>query len=150
MLDISDGDFNRMKLSYRTTIKVSLYPPSWLSFSSHFNTAAVATLPKFDEAAIAQLESFGFPLIRCQKALLATGNSNAEAAVDWLFAHSEDPGKYCTYIQYMNACWWSYIFRHWQPYPASCFVRTSKLRARAQRRPDQHDSRYGIFACSSS
>jgi ubiquitin carboxyl-terminal hydrolase 5/13 len=35
----------------------------------------------------------GFPTIRCQKALLATGNSDAEAAMEWLFAHMEDPGS---------------------------------------------------------
>jgi len=34
----------------------------------------------------------GFPLVRCQKALLATGNSDPEAAMEWLFAHMEDPG----------------------------------------------------------
>jgi uncharacterized UBP type Zn finger protein len=36
----------------------------------------------------------GFPEIRCQKALLATGNSDPEAAMEWLFAHMEDPGKF--------------------------------------------------------
>ncbi|THU93425.1 ubiquitinyl hydrolase [Dendrothele bispora CBS 962.96] len=52
---------------------------------------AASTLPQFDEAALAQLEGMGFPLVRCQKALLATGNNNAEAAMEWLFAHMEDP-----------------------------------------------------------
>ena len=37
----------------------------------------------------------GFPLVRCQKALLATGNSDPEAAMEWLFAHMDDPGT-CT------------------------------------------------------
>ena len=41
---------------------------------------------------MAQLEGMGFPTIRCQKALLATGNSDPEAAMEWLFAHMEDPG----------------------------------------------------------
>lgn len=36
----------------------------------------------------------GFPLVRCQKALLATGNSDPEAAMEWLFAHMEDPGRH--------------------------------------------------------
>ena len=40
-----------------------------------------------------QLEGMGFPTIRCQKALLATGNSDPEAAMEWLFGHMEDPGK---------------------------------------------------------
>ncbi|KAF8877415.1 hypothetical protein BD779DRAFT_1557507 [Infundibulicybe gibba] len=48
------------------------------------------SLPQFNEAAMAQLEGMGFPAIRCQKALLATGNSNPEAAMEWLFAHMED------------------------------------------------------------
>lgn len=41
---------------------------------------------------MAQLEGMGFPTVRCQKALLATGNSDPAAAMDWLFAHMEDPG----------------------------------------------------------
>ena len=40
---------------------------------------------------MAQLEGMGFPTIRCQKALLATGNNNAEVAMEWLFEHMEDP-----------------------------------------------------------
>ncbi|THH14073.1 hypothetical protein EW146_g6207 [Bondarzewia mesenterica] len=48
-------------------------------------------LPQFHEASMAQLEAMGFPIIRCQKALLATGNNDAEAAMEWLFAHMEDP-----------------------------------------------------------
>ena len=50
-------------------------------------------LPEFNQAALAQLEAMGFPLVRCQKALLATGNSDPEAAMEWLFAHMEDPGS---------------------------------------------------------
>jgi ubiquitin carboxyl-terminal hydrolase 5/13 len=49
-------------------------------------------LPEFNQVALAQLEAMGFPQIRCQKALLATGNSDPEAAMEWLFAHMEDPG----------------------------------------------------------
>jgi ubiquitin carboxyl-terminal hydrolase 5/13 len=41
---------------------------------------------------MAQLEAMGFPTIRCQKALLATGNQDPEAAMEWLFGHMEDPG----------------------------------------------------------
>ena len=57
-------------------------------------TSGGAALPEFNQAALAQLEAMGFPLIRCQKALLATGNSDPEAAMEWLFAHMEDPGKF--------------------------------------------------------
>ncbi|KAG6333444.1 hypothetical protein ID866_5646 [Astraeus odoratus] len=53
--------------------------------------APAAAPPQFDETAMQQLEAMGFPTIRCQKALLATGNSDAEAAMEWLFAHMEDP-----------------------------------------------------------
>jgi uncharacterized UBP type Zn finger protein len=48
--------------------------------------------PEFNAAAMAQLEGMGFPTVRCQKALLATGNSDAEAAMNWLFSHMDDPG----------------------------------------------------------
>ncbi|KAF9438850.1 hypothetical protein BGZ76_003875 [Entomortierella beljakovae] len=47
--------------------------------------------PEFDQAVIEQLQMMGFPLIRCQKALLATGTQNAEVAMDWLIQHMEDP-----------------------------------------------------------
>ncbi|KAF7760323.1 hypothetical protein Agabi119p4_10999 [Agaricus bisporus var. burnettii] len=48
-------------------------------------------LPQFDAEALGQLLMMGFPEIRCQKALLATGNSNADMALNWLLNHSEDP-----------------------------------------------------------
>jgi len=56
-------------------------------------SSAASSLPQFDADAMAQLEGMGFPPVRCQKALLATGNSGAEAAMEWLFGHMEDPGK---------------------------------------------------------
>lgn len=49
-------------------------------------------LPQFNAEAMAQLEAMGFPQIRCQKALLATGNDSADMALAWLLDHSEDPG----------------------------------------------------------
>jgi ubiquitin carboxyl-terminal hydrolase 5/13 len=33
----------------------------------------------------------GFPRNRCEKALHATGNADANTAMEWLFAHMEDP-----------------------------------------------------------
>ncbi len=42
------------------------------------------------ETSLAQLEGMGFPRVRCEKALHATGNNDAEAAMNWLFAHMED------------------------------------------------------------
>ena len=47
-------------------------------------------LPEFNATAMAQLEAMGSPTVRCQKALLATGNSDPEAAMEWLFAHMDD------------------------------------------------------------
>jgi ubiquitin carboxyl-terminal hydrolase 5/13 len=41
--------------------------------------------------ALAQLEGMGFPRVRCEKALHATGNEDADAAMNWLFAHMDDP-----------------------------------------------------------
>ncbi|KAF4592237.1 ubiquitin C-terminal hydrolase [Ophiocordyceps camponoti-floridani] len=51
-----------------------------------------ATAPAFvpEAAALGQLEAMGFPRNRCEKALHATGNSNANTAMEWLFAHMED------------------------------------------------------------
>ena len=45
-----------------------------------------------NEDALSQLEAMGFPRTRCEKALHATGNSDAELAMTWLFSHMEDPG----------------------------------------------------------
>lgn len=41
--------------------------------------------------AVQQLEGMGFPRHRCEKALHATGNLNADTAMEWLFAHMDDP-----------------------------------------------------------
>ncbi|KAA8571737.1 hypothetical protein EYC84_001715 [Monilinia fructicola] len=40
--------------------------------------------------ALQQLQAMGFPLNRCEKALHATGNSDANAAMEWLFGHMDD------------------------------------------------------------
>ncbi|EXJ89583.1 ubiquitin thiolesterase [Capronia epimyces CBS 606.96] len=53
------------------------------------DTTSAAFVP--NEAALSQLESMGFPRVRGEKALHATGNADAEAAMNWLFAHMEDP-----------------------------------------------------------
>lgn len=44
-----------------------------------------------NEAVLDQLLNMGFPRTRCEKALRATGNANTEAAMEWLFAHMDDP-----------------------------------------------------------
>ena len=43
-----------------------------------------------NETALAQLEGMGFSRVRCEKALHATGNTDADTAMTWLFAHMED------------------------------------------------------------
>ena len=52
-------------------------------------TASPAFTP--NELALSQLEGMGFPRVRCEKALQATGNADAETAMTWLFSHMEDP-----------------------------------------------------------
>ncbi|KAK8014239.1 hypothetical protein PG990_007535 [Apiospora arundinis] len=44
-----------------------------------------------NEAAVEQLMAMGFPKNRAEKALHATGNSDANTAMGWLFGHMEDP-----------------------------------------------------------
>lgn len=44
-----------------------------------------------NEEALEQLLSMGFPRIRCERALYATGNSDPESAMNWLFTHMDDP-----------------------------------------------------------
>ncbi|KAF2807723.1 ubiquitin carboxyl-terminal hydrolase 14 [Mytilinidion resinicola] len=53
----------------------------------------VGSAPKWvpNEAGLAMLEAMGFPRVRCEKALHATGNADPEAASNWLFSHMEDP-----------------------------------------------------------
>lgn len=50
--------------------------------------AAPAFAPNHE--AMQQLEGMGFPTNRCEKALHATGNGDAQAAMEWLFAHMDD------------------------------------------------------------
>ena len=43
-----------------------------------------------NQMALEQLQGMGFPQVRCEKALHATGNTDAEAAMNWLFSHMDD------------------------------------------------------------
>lgn len=55
--------------------------------------ATTSGAPTFtpNEIALGQLEGMGFPRVRSEKALHATGNTDSETAMNWLFAHMEDP-----------------------------------------------------------
>ncbi|KAI1320770.1 ubiquitin carboxyl-terminal hydrolase 14 [Xylariaceae sp. FL0255] len=53
--------------------------------------AAIAPAFVANEVAVGQLMAMGFPGNRCEKALYVTGNSDANAAMEWLFGHMEDP-----------------------------------------------------------
>ncbi|KZP06271.1 ubiquitinyl hydrolase [Athelia psychrophila] len=64
--------------------------PTETALPSGSGAESASGLPQFNEAAMSQLEAMGFPAVRCQRALLATGNSDAEAAMEWLFGHMED------------------------------------------------------------
>lgn len=53
---------------------------------------ATSATPAFlaNDVAVEQLMAMGFPKNRCEKALYATGNTDANAAMEWLFGHMED------------------------------------------------------------
>jgi ubiquitin carboxyl-terminal hydrolase 5/13 len=57
------------------------------------NSNVSSNVPAFvpNPEALATLEAMGFPRVRCEKALHATGNSDTNAAMEWLFGHMEDP-----------------------------------------------------------
>jgi len=59
--------------------------------SESTDKASASKPPEFNAEALATLDAMGFPLVRSQKALLATGNADANAAMEWLFAHMDDP-----------------------------------------------------------
>ncbi|KAJ2883682.1 ubiquitin C-terminal hydrolase Ubp14, partial [Coemansia aciculifera] len=66
-------------------------PESQSSTTTTAGAATTATLPVVDEEVVAQLESMGFPRVRCVKAVVKTGNCGAEAAMSWIFEHMDDP-----------------------------------------------------------
>jgi len=53
--------------------------------------AAATVVAEADAAIVAQLMSMGFSENGSKRAALATGNSDAEVALNWVFAHMEDP-----------------------------------------------------------
>ncbi|PJF17033.1 hypothetical protein PSACC_03157 [Paramicrosporidium saccamoebae] len=52
--------------------------------------AAVEEEPSVDEAVLMELTGMGFPLAKCKKAIIETGNSGSEAALNWIFEHMDD------------------------------------------------------------
>lgn len=52
---------------------------------------AAAVVPEADAAIVSQLSEMGFPVNGCKRAALATGNSGVQEAMEWCFAHSQDP-----------------------------------------------------------
>lgn len=63
--------------------------PRSRSLCPHFSTTA----PMLDESVIIQLVEMGFPMDACRKAVYYTGNSGAEAAMNWVMSHMDDPGR---------------------------------------------------------
>ncbi|GLD93328.1 hypothetical protein PINS_up001920 [Pythium insidiosum] len=55
------------------------------------SAASAATEVTPDEALVVQLISMGFSENGCKRAAIATGNASAEAAMEWIFSHMEDP-----------------------------------------------------------
>ncbi|CAG8563601.1 127_t:CDS:10, partial [Paraglomus occultum] len=50
-----------------------------------------ASEPQVNENMLNEMLLMGFPEIRCKKALIATGNRDAETALNWIFGHMDDP-----------------------------------------------------------
>lgn len=48
--------------------------------------------PKFvpNASSMQTLQEMGFPEVRCVKALYSTGNTDADTAMNWIFAHMDD------------------------------------------------------------
>ncbi|KAJ2995757.1 hypothetical protein HDV02_000501 [Globomyces sp. JEL0801] len=47
--------------------------------------------PQFNQEVVDQLLAMGFSENRCKRAILNTGHGGAEAAMEWLFSHMDDP-----------------------------------------------------------
>ena len=54
-------------------------------------SSAASTSFHAEPGLMTQLEDMGFPSVRCEKALHATGNADIEAATAWLMQHMDDP-----------------------------------------------------------
>jgi len=54
--------------------------------------------PPCDAAVVSQLVEMGFPETACQKAVIKTDNNGADAAMNWLMQHMEDPDFAAPYV----------------------------------------------------
>ncbi|KAK1753860.1 putative ubiquitin carboxyl-terminal hydrolase [Echria macrotheca] len=57
------------------------------------DASATSNVPTFvpNAEAVAFLEAMGFPRVRAEKGLHATGNNDGEAALNWILEHMDDP-----------------------------------------------------------
>lgn len=46
-------------------------------------------MPQIDEVVLAELTSMGFPMAKCKKAIVETGNKGTDAAMNWIFEHED-------------------------------------------------------------
>jgi ubiquitin carboxyl-terminal hydrolase 5/13 len=53
--------------------------------------ASASGQPPVDEGALVQLMDMGFSMNGCMRALVTVGGSDVEAAMNWIFEHSNDP-----------------------------------------------------------
>jgi ubiquitin carboxyl-terminal hydrolase 5/13 len=82
-------------LTFDNPLSTGLQPSETLLPDSPDEASSSSNDPtaNLDPEALSQLQAMGFPLVRCQKALIAVGGAGGttEAAMEWLFAHMEDP-----------------------------------------------------------
>lgn len=92
--------FNWVPTKLDIPVEVADEPMDFSAYMSAGHDESEELLPEPEESgptftpnpvALDQLVSMGFPSVRCEKALYVTGNSDPEAAMNWLFAHMEDP-----------------------------------------------------------
>ncbi|KAF8632371.1 hypothetical protein AX15_001905 [Amanita polypyramis BW_CC] len=55
------------------------------------NATGAGAPPPVNQEFLVNLEAMGFSRVRCEKALRATDNVGLEQAMEWLFAHMDDP-----------------------------------------------------------
>lgn len=87
-VEVSDEPFDMSVYMSRGLVEGEEELPEDAAVGGQTGAANTGFVP--NEAALSQLEAMGFPRPRCERALHATGNSDAEAAMNWLFQHMDD------------------------------------------------------------